>query len=92
MKTIDEARDYLKKYRKQKIKNEDQLEFTIICIEEVARAAKKKGSTAFNELDKCQILSRYVPVTFASEMYQSQSTKYIADDMLGYARELGAKL
>ena len=69
------------------IKNADELEFAVFCIENIAMSLKK-WYRALTE--KSDILNSYVIPEY--EMLHTQSKDYIVDDIISLMEERGIQL
>ncbi len=75
----------------EKIKNSDQLEFVIFCIENVAAklgVGAEKVYEAFTV--KSNILNGYIVPEY--EVLHTQSRDYIVDDLLDVMKERGVEI
>ena len=70
-----------------KIKNTDELEFAVFCIENIAMRLKK-WYRALTE--KSDILNSYVIPEY--EMLHTQSKEYIVDDIINLIEEMDIQL
>ena len=70
-----------------KIKNTDELEFAVFCIEDIAMRLKK-WYRALTE--KSDILNSYVIPEY--EMLHTQSKEYIVDDIINLIEEMDIQL
>ena len=74
-----------------KIKNADELEFAVFCIENIAIRLGKKGEDIYLALtEKSDILNGYIIPGY--EMLHTQSKDYILDDIIGLMEERGIQL
>lgn len=73
------------------IKNADQLEFTVFCIENVALRLKKNAEEVYRALtEKSDILENYIIPEY--ETLHTQSKEYIVDDIVEYMVERGISI
>ncbi len=73
------------------IKNTDELEFAIFCIENVAIRMKRNAADVYLALtEKSDILNGYIVPEY--EMLHTQSKEYIVDDIISLMEEQGIKL
>lgn len=70
-----------------KIKNTDELEFAVFCIENIAMSLKK---WYWDLTEKSDILNSYVIPEY--EMLHTQSKEYIVDDIINLIEEMGIQL
>ena len=74
--------------RNHVIKNSDELEFAIFCIENIALRLGIDAEKAYDALTQdSDILGRYIVPEF--EILHTQSKDYIVDDILSVMREEG---
>lgn len=74
-----------------KIKNADELEFAVFCIENIAIRLKKDAEEIYQALtEKSDILNSYIIPEY--EMLHTQSKDYIVDDIIGLMEERGIQL
>lgn len=70
------------------IKNADELEFAVFCIENIAIRLGKSGEEVYRALtDKNNILESYIIPEY--EMLHTQSKEYIVDDIISLMAERG---
>ena len=71
-----------------KIKNTDELEFVIFCIENIAIRLGKNAEDVYRDLtEKSSILNGYIIPEY--EMLHTQSKDYIIDDIISLMEERG---
>jgi len=76
---------------KEDIQNENELEFAIFCIENVAiklGVSAEKVYDAFTK--KSDILNGYIVPCF--DALHTQSKEYIVDDLISYMKEKGVSV
>jgi hypothetical protein len=74
-----------------KIKNTDELEFAVFCIENVAIRLDKNAEDVYKALtEKSDILSSYIIPEY--EMLHTQSKDYIIEDIISLMEERGIEL
>jgi len=74
-----------------KIKNVDELEFAIFCIENIAIRLGKNAEEIYCALtEKSNILESYIIPEY--EMLHTQSKDYIVDDITGLMAERGIEV
>ncbi len=74
-----------------KIKNVDELEFAIFCIENIATRLGKNAEEIYCALtEKSNILDSYIIPEY--EILHTQDKDYIVDDMISLMEEEGIKL
>lgn len=74
-----------------KIKNKDELEFVIFCIENIASKLDKNPEIIYQALsEKSDILNSYIIPEY--EILHTQSKEYIIDDIIELINERGIKL
>ena len=74
-----------------KIKNADELEFAVFCIENIAIRLGKNAEEIYTALtEKNNILGNYIIPEY--EILHTQSKDYIVDDIIGLMRERGLQL
>lgn len=74
-----------------KIKNTDELEFAVFCIENVAIRLDKNAEDIYKALtEKSDILSSYIIPEY--EMLHTQSKDYIIEDIISLMEERGIEL
>ncbi len=74
-----------------KIKNADELEFVVFCIENIAIRLGKNAETIYQALtDKNNILCSYIIPEY--ETLHTQSKEYIVDDIVNLMEERGIRL
>mgnify|MGYP005800454967 FL=1 len=74
-----------------KIKNEDELEFVVFCIENIAIKLGKNAEEVYQALtEKSNILNDYIVPEY--EMLHTQSKEYIVNDIVSLMEERGIKL
>lgn len=70
------------------IKNKDELEFAIFCIENIAKKLDKKPEDIYSFLaEKSSVLNDYVVPTY--DTLHTQGKEYIIDDIISVMRERG---
>lgn len=73
-------------YSEAKIKNLEELEFAIFCIENIAARLGVKAGRVYNALaQKSNILSGYIVPEY--EILHTQSKDYIVDDIIELLKE-----
>ncbi len=71
-----------------KIKNSDELEFAIFCIENIAVSLNTTPESVYNALsEKSDILNNYIVENY--DILHTQSKNYIIDDILQVMNEEG---
>ena len=74
-----------------KIKNADELEFAVFCIESIAMRFEKNAEEVYRALtEKSDILNDYIIPEY--EMLHTQSKDYIVDDIIDVMEERGIRL
>lgn len=74
-----------------KIKNIDELEFIIFCIENVALRLGKNAEEIYKALsEKTDILSTYIVPSY--DILHTQSKEYIVEDIISLMEKIGAGL
>lgn len=74
-----------------KIKNADELEFAVFCIENIAIRLGKNAEAVYRALtDKNNILGSYIIPEY--EMLHTQSKDYIVDDIISLMAERGIEV
>lgn len=74
-----------------KIKNVDELEFAIFCIENIATRLGKNAEEIYCALtEKSNILDSYIIPEY--EILHTQDKDYIVDDIISLMEEEGIKL
>ena len=74
-----------------KIKNTDELEFAVFCIENVVIRLDKNAEDVYKALtEKSDILSSYIIPEY--EMLHTQSKDYIIEDIISLMEERGIEL
>ncbi len=74
-----------------KIKNVDELEFAIFCIENIATRLAKNAEEIYCALtEKSNILDSYIIPEY--EILHTQDKDYIVDDIISLMEEEGIKL
>lgn len=74
-----------------KIKNVDELEFAVFCIENIAIRLGKNAEEIYQALtEKSNILHSYIIPEY--EMLHTQSKEYIIDDIVSLMEERGITL
>lgn len=70
----------------EKIKNSDELEFAVFCIENVAAKLGVNAERVYQAFtEKSDILNGYIIPEY--EMLHTQSQEYIVDDLLDVMKE-----
>ena len=70
------------------IKNKDELEFAIFCIENIAKKLDKKPEDIYSFLtEKSSVLNDYVVPTY--DVLHTQGKEYIVEDIISVMRERG---
>ena len=73
------------------IKNADELEFAVFCIENIAKRLGKNAEDVYRLLtEKSDILKSYIIPEY--EMLHTQSKEYIIDDIISLIEERGIQL
>ena len=73
------------------IKNADELEFAVFCIENIAIRLGKNAEDIYQALtEKSDILNSYIIPEY--EMLHTQSKEYIIDDIISLIEERGIQL
>ena len=73
------------------IKNADELEFAVFCIENIAKRLGKNAEDVYRLLtEKSNILNSYIIPEY--EMLHTQSKEYIIDDIISLIEERGIQL
>ena len=73
------------------IKNADELEFAVFCIENIAKRLGKNAEDVYRLLtEKSDILNSYIIPEY--EMLHTQSKEYIIDDIISLIEERGMQL
>ncbi len=73
------------------IKNADELEFAVFCIENIAKRLGKNAEDVYRLLtEKSDILNSYIIPEY--EMLHTQSKEYIIDDIISLIEERGIQL
>lgn len=74
-----------------KITNEDELEFAIFCIENIALKLNVSGDKVFDALaNKTNILNDYIVGSY--DVLHTQSKDYIVNDVIQLMKEKGISL
>lgn len=74
----------------EKIKDMQELEFAIFCIENVAEKLKKKADQIYTDLtEKSSILNEYIVPEY--EMLHTQGKEYIVNDIIEVMKERGVE-
>lgn len=75
----------------ENIKNSNELEFVIFCIENIAHELGVNGEQVYLTLtEKSDILNQYIVPEY--EVLHRQSREYIIDDIIGVMKERGIKI
>jgi hypothetical protein len=73
------------------IRNADELEFAVFCIENIAKRLGKNAEDVYLLLtEKSDILNSYIIPEY--EMLHTQSKEYIIDDLISLMEERGIQL
>lgn len=73
------------------IRNADELEFAVFCIENIAKRLGKNAEDVYLLLtEKSDILNSYIIPEY--EMLHTQSKEYIIDDLIRLMEERGIQL
>lgn len=73
------------------IKNREELEFVVFCIENIASRLGKNAEEVYQALaEKSDILNSYIIPEY--EMLHTQSKEYIVDDIISLMNERGLQL
>ncbi len=74
-----------------RIKNREELEFAVFCIENIASRLGKNAEEVYQALaEKSDILNSYIIPEY--EMLHTQSKEYIVDDIISLMNERGLQL
>ena len=74
-----------------RIKNREELEFAVFCIENIASRLGKNAEEVYQALaEKSDILNSYIIPEY--EMLHTQSKEYILDDIISLMNERGLQL
>ena len=74
-----------------RIKNREELEFAVFCIENIASRLAKNAEEVYQALaEKSDILNSYIIPEY--EMLHTQSKEYIVDDIISLMNERGLQL
>lgn len=74
-----------------KITNEDELEFAVFCIENIAIKLGKNAEEVYRALtEKSDILTNYIVAEY--EILHTQSKDYIVEDIISLMEERGLGL
>ncbi|CVI71342.1 hypothetical protein NDGK_02191 [Clostridiales bacterium CHKCI001] len=74
-----------------KLKNVDELEFVVFCIENIAIKLGKNAEQVYQALtEKSNILDNYIIPEY--EILHTQSKDYIVDDIIGLMMERGIEV
>ena len=77
--------------KQEKIRNSDQLEFVIFCIENVAAKLGVGAELVYQAFtQKSDILYSYIVPEY--EVLHTQSREYIVDDLLDVMKERGIEI
>ena len=75
----------------EKIKNADELEFAVFCIENIADKLNADAEDIYNALsEKSNILNGYIIPEY--DILHTQSKEYIVNDIINVMEERGVKL
>lgn len=75
----------------EKIKNSDELEFAVFCIENVAEKLGVNAAQVYRAFtEKSDILYGYIVPEY--EVLHTQSREYIVDDILEVMKEKGVEV
>ena len=75
----------------ENIRNKDELEFAVFCIENTASRLGKNAEEVYQALaEKSDILNSYIIPEY--EMLHTQSKEYIVDDIISLMNERGLQL
>ncbi len=78
-------------YREEKIKNIQELEFVVFCIENIAEKLDLDAGRIYEALtEKSDILNEYIVPEY--EILHTQSKEYIVDDIVEIIRERGVEV
>lgn len=73
------------------IKNADELEFAVFCIENIAIRLEKNAEDIYQALtEKSDILNSYIIPEY--EILHTQSKDYIVDDIISLMEERGIRV
>ena len=73
------------------IKNADELEFAVFCIENIAKRLGKNAEDVYRLLtEKSDILNSYIVPEY--EILHTQGKDYIVDDIISLMKERGIRL
>lgn len=75
----------------EKIKNAEELEFAVFCIENIADKLNADAEEIYNALsEKSNILNGYIIPEY--DILHTQSKEYIVNDIINVMEERGVKL
>ena len=75
----------------EKIKNSNELEFAVLCIENVAAKLGVKAELVYQAFtEKSDILNGYIVPEY--EVLHTQSREYIVDDLIDVIKERGVEV
>lgn len=75
----------------EKIKNAEELEFAVFCIENIADKLNADAEDIYNALsEKSNILNGYIIPEY--DILHTQSKEYIVNDIINVMEERGVKL
>ena len=75
----------------EKIKNSNELEFAVFCIESVAAKLEVNAELVYQAFtEKSDILNGYIVPEY--DVLHTQSREYIVDDLLDVMKERGVKV
>ena len=75
----------------EKIKNSDELEFAVFCIENVAAKLGVAAECVYQAFtEKSNLLNDYIIPEY--EVLHTQSREYIVDDIIDVMKERGVKV
>ena len=75
----------------EKIKNSNELEFVVFCIENVATKLGVEAERVYQAFtEKSDILNSYIVPEY--EVLHTQSREYIVDDLLDVLKEKGVEI
>lgn len=77
--------------RLDKIRNSNELEFAIFCIENISKRLHKEPQYIYHVLaEKSELLFSYIVANY--EILHTQDKEYIMDDILNVIREEGVEI
>lgn len=70
----------------EKIKNSDELEFVVFCIENVAERLGVNAAHVYDVFEKSGILNGYIVPEY--DILHTQDKEYIVDDIIAVMKEV----